>query len=85
MKKFLLTGGELPAMMLVDAISRMVPGVLSPGSADEETFMQKDETGKYLKEYPQYTRPLEYNGWKVPEILASGNHGEIKKWRESQR
>ena len=83
--EFVLTGGELPAMMLVDAISRMVPGVLSPGSADDETFMQKDETGKYLKEYPQYTRPVEYNGWKVPEVLASGNHGEIKKWRERQR
>jgi tRNA (guanine37-N1)-methyltransferase len=83
--EFVLTGGELPAMILVDAISRMVPGVLSPGSADEETFMQKDKAGKYLKEYPQYTRPIEYNGWKVPEILASGNHGEIKKWRESQR
>ena|SRR3989344_643709 len=79
---FVLTGGELPAMILIDAVSRMVPGVLTEGSADEETFMQKDKDGKYLKEYPQYTKPAEYNGWSVPEILKSGDHGEIKKWRD---
>ena len=82
---FVLTGGELPAMCLVDAVSRMVPAVLAAGSAEEETFMQKDEKGEYLKEYPQYTRPVEYKGWEVPEILLSGNHAEIKKWRESHR
>lgn len=82
---FVMTGGELPAMCIVDAVSRMVPGVLTEGSPDEESFMQKDENGEYLKEYPQYTRPLEYNGDKVPEILLSGNHAEIKKWRESHR
>jgi len=53
---FVLTGGELPAMILVDAVSRMVPGVLSKGSSNEESFMQKDSNGKYLKEYPQYGR-----------------------------
>ena len=82
---FVLTGGELPAMILVDAVSRMVPGVLTEGSANEETFMQKDEFENYLFEYPQYTRPEEYKGWKVPEVLSSGNHAEIKKWRESKR
>lgn len=81
---FVLTGGEIPAMCIIDAVSRMIPGVLSEGSAMEETFMQKDAKGNCLKEYPQYTRPIEYNGWKVPEVLISGNHPEIKKWRESQ-
>jgi tRNA (guanine37-N1)-methyltransferase len=82
---FVLTGGEIAAMAVVDAVSRMVPGVLSEGSADEETFMQKDETGNYLTEYPQYTRPIEYKGWQVPEVLLSGDHSKIKKWREDKR
>lgn len=82
---FVLTGGELPAMILVDAVARMVPGVLSAGSSDEETFMQKDEDGEYLKEYPQYTKPASYNCLEVPDILKSGNHEEIKKWRERRR
>lgn len=82
---FVLTGGELPAMCIVDAVSRMVPGVLSEGSADSETFMQKNEKDEYLKEYPQYTRPLEYKGWKVPEILTSGHHAQIEKWRGEKR
>jgi len=82
---FVLTGGELPAMILVDAVSRMVPGVLSEGSSDEESFMQKNNDGEFLKEYPQYTRPEKYNGWDVPEILKSGNHAEIKKWRDRHR
>jgi len=82
---FVLTGGELPAMVLVDAVSRMVPGVLAEGSTDEETFMQKDENGNYLKEYPQYTRPAEYNGWEVPSILQSGDHKKIADWRKNQQ
>jgi len=82
---FVLTGGELPAMLLVDAVSRMVPGVLTEGSAEEETFMKKDKLGNYLFEYPQYTRPEEYKGWQVPQVLLSGNHAEIKKWREQNR
>lgn len=81
---YVLTGGELPAMVLIDAISRMVAGVLAEGSALEETFMRKDEKGHYLKEYPQYTKPAEYKGWQVPEVLLSGNHGEIEKWRKEQ-
>jgi len=82
---FVLTGGELPAMILVDAVSRMVPGVLSEGSSNEESFMQKDDSGKYLKEYPQYTKPDDYNGWTVPEILKSGDHKKIADWRNNMR
>jgi tRNA (guanine37-N1)-methyltransferase len=81
---FILTGGELPAMMLVDAVSRMVPGVLSEGSAEDETFMKKDENGEFLKEHPQYTRPETYKEWSVPEILKSGDHGKIAKWRKEK-
>lgn len=82
---FVLTGGELPAMCLIDATARMVPGVLSEGSTDEETFMQKDEQDQYLKEYPQYTRPLEYKDWKVPDVLVSGDHKKIAEWRDDKR
>jgi len=80
---FVLTGGELPAMMITDAVARMVPGVLTDGSADDETFMSKDENGEFLKEYPQYTRPVEYNGWNVPEVLTSGDHKKIAEWRKA--
>jgi tRNA (guanine37-N1)-methyltransferase len=82
---FVLTGGELPAMCIIDAVARMTPNVLAEGSEIEETFMEKDENGEYIKEYPQYTRPLEYKGYKVPEILLSGNHAEIKKWRNENK
>ncbi len=82
---FVLTGGEIPAMAIVDATARLIPGVLSEGSAESETFMQKDESGEYLKEYPQYTRPVDYKGWKVPEVLLSGNHAEIEKWRREHQ
>jgi tRNA (guanine37-N1)-methyltransferase len=81
---FVLTGGEIPTMAIVDATARMVEGVLSTGSAENETFMRKDEQGDYIKEYAQYTKPAEYNGWKVPETLMSGHHENIKKWRESR-
>ncbi len=75
-----VSGGELPAMLLLDAVSRLVPGVLgSAGSLKEESF----EDG--LLEYPQYTRPAEFRGWTVPEILLSGHHGEVAKWRRRQR
>lgn len=82
---FVLTGGELPAMCIVDAVSRMVPGVLAEGSASEETFMKKDSEGNYLPEFPQYTRPEEYKGWKVPKILKSGDHKKIAQWRDDHR
>lgn len=85
---YVLSGGEIPAMILVDSITRLLPGVLgNPESLKEESFSEslKIENCK-LKidvEYPQYTRPEEYNGWKVPEILLSGDHKKIKNWRET--
>ena len=76
---FVLTGGELPAMMIVDAVSRLVPGVLhNDESAEYESF----EDG--LLEYPQYSRPEEWHGKKVPAILLSGHHANIEKWRHEQ-
>ena len=75
---YVLTGGELPAMVLIDAVSRYVNGVLSDGSTDEESFRNN------LLEYPQYTRPEEFRGRKVPEVLISGHHENIKKWREQK-
>ncbi len=74
---YVLSGGEIPALALVDGITRLIPGVLGNDlSLEEETF----ENGTL--EYPQYTKPEEFNGWKVPNILLSGNHGEIKKYRD---
>lgn len=73
---YILTGGEIPAMVVVDSVARLLPGVLgNPASAQEESF----QTG--LLEYPHYTRPPEFMGWKVPEVLLSGNHQEIARWR----
>ena len=77
---YVLTGGELPAMVLIDAVSRYVDGVLSEDSTKEESFSNEEN----LLEYPQYTRPLEFEGMKVPEVLTSGNHQEIDKWRKEQ-
>ena len=74
---FVLTGGELPAICIMDAVSRLVPGVLNnDDSASDESF-----EGNTL-EYPQYTKPADFRGMKVPDILLSGNHGEIAKWRK---
>ena len=75
--KFILTGGEIPAMAVIDSIVRLIPGVLGgETSAEIESFSDGDNF-----EYPQYTRPEEFRGMKVPDILLSGNHGEIAKWR----
>jgi len=75
---YILTGGELPAMVMIDAIIRLRPGVLgSEESLDEESFSP-------LLEYPHYTRPAEYEGEKVPEVLLSGHHAKIKAWRRQQ-
>ena len=75
--KFILTGGEIPTMAVVDSIVRLIPGVLGgETSAEIESFSDGDNY-----EYPQYTRPEEFRGMRVPEILLSGNHGEIAKWR----
>lgn len=79
---YVLTGGELPAMVLVDAISRFVPGVLPDGAPQEDSF-SLESNAKTALEYPHYTRPEEYNGWKVPKVLLSGNHAEIAKWRKN--
>ena len=73
---YVLTGGELPAMVMIDAVSRMVPGVLgNEDSGETESF------SNYLLEYPQYSRPEEWNGQKVPEVLLSGNHEKVEEWR----
>ena len=78
MGKYVLTGGELPALIIIDSIVRLIPGVLGgEQSAEIESFSEGDNL-----EYPQYTRPEEFRGMKVPEVLLSGNHGEIAKWRE---
>jgi tRNA (guanine37-N1)-methyltransferase len=77
---YVLTGGELPAMVVIDSVVRLIPGVLGgETSAEIESFSD----GKTL-EYPQYTRPEEFRGMKVPEILLSGNHGHIKRWRDQE-
>lgn len=76
---YVLTGGELPAMVMIDTISRLVPGVLNnDDSAEYESFQDG------LLEYPQYTRPEEFHGKKVPEVLLSGHHGNVAKWRRAQ-
>lgn len=75
---YVLTGGELPAMVLIDSVSRYVEGVLNKESVEEESFTNN------LLEYPQYTRPEIFHGIKVPEVLLSGHHENIKKWREEQ-
>lgn len=72
---YVLTGGELPAMVITDCVSRYVDGVINSESLSEESF-----TGDLL-EYPQYTRPRNFKGLEVPEVLISGNHGEVDKWR----
>ena len=75
---YVLTGGELPAMVLIDAVSRYVKGVLNDESTQEESFSNN------RLEYPQYTRPEVFRGKRVPEVLLSGHHGNIKKWRDEQ-
>ncbi len=77
---YVLTGGELPAMVLIDAVVRLIPGVLGgEKSAEIESFSHGDNL-----EFPQYTRPEDFRGMKVPEVLLSGNHAEIEKWRQAQ-
>ena len=78
---YVLTGGELPAMIMIDAISRFVPGVLPVGAPDEDSH-SIDIEGKPALEYPQYTKPAVFNGWKVPDVLISGNHAKIDQWKK---
>lgn len=86
---FILTGGELPAMVITDAVTRLIPGVLEKAEAtlleSFSTSLPVDQSSSLpVLEHPQYTRPEVFNGWKVPEVLLSGNHEEIKKWRNSK-
>jgi len=76
---YVLTGGELAAMVVINAVSRLIPGFL--GSA--ESLISESHTGNLL-EYPQYTRPPVFRGWPVPDVLLSGNHAEVDKWRRQQ-
>jgi len=77
---YVLSGGELPAMVVVDSICRLMPGVLgNPESLKEESYSEE-----MAMEYPQYTRPAEYKGWKVPEVLLSGDHKKISEWRKGR-
>ncbi len=74
---YILTGGELPALVLIDTVSRFIPDVLgNPQSTQSESFSND------LLEYPQYTRPAQYKGWNVPDVLLSGNHAQIENWRK---
>ena len=76
---FVLAGGEVAALAVVEAVARLVPGVMgNAGSADEETFADG------LLEYPHYTRPADFRGWVVPEVLRSGDHGQVARWRRAQ-
>ena len=97
--EYVLTGGELPAMVVVDAVTRMIPGVIKEESMMNESFMvdrkPKIENRRSKKtvngqrstvfDFPVYTKPPEYKGWKVPEVLLSGNHAEIEEWRKQHQ
>jgi tRNA (guanine37-N1)-methyltransferase len=98
---FVLSGGELPAMLVVDAVTRLMPGALgNEASAQNESFsagdftsatqaaplqrrdvLKNDDSNGLLLDYPHYTRPAEFRGWAVPEVLIGGNHAEVAKWR----
>jgi tRNA (guanine37-N1)-methyltransferase len=78
---YVLSNGDLAAMVLLDAVARRLPGALAEGSGELESF--STELGGGL-EYPHYTRPAEFRGWKVPEVLLSGHHGRIEAWRREQ-
>lgn len=92
---YVLTGGEVPAMVLVDAITRMVPGVIKEESIRLESFMPQNEKAPTSSnhnnlpptnhDFPNYTRPIEYKGWRVPKVLLSGNHKKIDEWRKKQK
>ena len=76
---YVLSGGEIPAMVVVEAVTRLIPGVLGdPGATFEDSHVEG------LLEYPHYTRPAEYRGWEVPEVLLSGNHALVVRWRREQ-
>ncbi|NWG08274.1 MAG: tRNA (guanosine(37)-N1)-methyltransferase TrmD [Chloroflexi bacterium] len=76
---YVLTGGELPALTIIDAVSRLIPGVLG-----DPTGAEDDSHSMGLLEYPHYTKPPDFRGWKIPDVLASGNHARIDEWRREQ-
>jgi tRNA (guanine37-N1)-methyltransferase len=76
---YVLTGGELPALILIDAVTRLIPGVLG-----DPTGAEDDSHAMGLLEYPHYTRPPQFRGWRVPDVLLSGDHAKIEKWRREQ-
>ena len=76
---YVLSGGELPALVIVDAVARLIPGVVG-----DEDSVAGDSFSRGLLDYPHYTRPAEFRDWKVPDVLVSGHHGEIRKWRKRQ-
>ncbi len=78
---YVLSGGELPAMVILDAVARRLPGALAEGSGEWESFSAELEGGL---EYPHYTRPADFRGWTVPDVLLSGDHTRIEEWRRSQ-
>jgi len=76
---YVVTGGEIPALLLIDSIARLIPGALGdPDGAQDDSFASG------LLEYPHYTRPAEFRGWRVPDVLLSGNHAQINRWRRDQ-
>ena len=86
---YVLTGGELPAMIVIDTVVRLIPGVLKkPEATKNESFFDYDDmihrSQDILLEFPQYTRPANFKGWKVPEVLLSGNHQKIAEWRNKK-
>ncbi|MFV1917418.1 MAG: tRNA (guanosine(37)-N1)-methyltransferase TrmD [Patescibacteria group bacterium] len=91
---YVLTGGEIPAMVVIDSVVRLIPGVLEEEAKESESFQKLTINHKQslslrdkpltILDFPQYTRPENYSGWKVPEVLLSGNHAEIEKWRKKQ-
>jgi tRNA (guanine37-N1)-methyltransferase len=76
---YVVSGGELPALVVVDAVARLIPGVVG-----DEDSVAGDSFSRGLLDYPHYTRPAEFREWKVPDVLVSGHHGEIRKWRKRQ-
>ncbi|MFH2013642.1 MAG: tRNA (guanosine(37)-N1)-methyltransferase TrmD [Patescibacteria group bacterium] len=82
---YVLTGGEIPAMIVIDAVTRLIPGVIAIESLKEESFSLEKELKHAKYEYPQYTRPENFNNLKVPKVLLSGNHKKIKQWRLDKR
>ncbi len=85
---YILTGGEIPAMVIVDAVTRLIPGVITKESLEEESFSLKENKSKIIREYPHYTRPesivIDGKTRRAPQVLLSGNHKKIEEWRKKQ-